>query len=626
MAIHELIPGVEVAIIVDGVPLEEYVDDEVDRHSGQFGEQRAARTVSKYIEAVTGKEFSIRVKLDTAYKPDCPSLGFNYFVDGVLASRRLFRNMDKPRLGLQLVEGVRNTEPSGHTTLKPFKFSEINTYDNKFLTVAQQVEQIAKVGEIIVEFHQALKQLLVIACSPEPETHSVSDTEEPVDFDQLDDEQRREAENFVRQLKASQLREIRERKSTLSALRQPLFLSHLTTPQPSAIIDTTPAAGPGSGEVCKPQGIDLEIAELLSAKLKLQRGELDGEAELRGSSRSFLAVTMAVIKGLLGIEAKIIVNNKRVGEWLDIGVEEEGLDEATANLQPNTKTVCKFVETITDQEFSVFVNINRQYKRTSPSLGFDIFVDGVEIATKLFQQSALNADKSWSLYVHGVHQLDPKTSTEQVRPFKFCQIETLFDDGYLAKVSIDKKLLSKTGEVKIEIHRRSEAQLSESYLDFGNDNLETPSKVHEKTLKGQAKSHGASLGTSRPVLHKTSFWSSPLLDKADSPLGVFKFKYRSRKELEQLHIIPRRAEPEPKLVQKPKDNNQPISGEPIGSGILDGLTHEQRIKIEQYAAELRGTKIKREENDDENPVASKKPKLSKKSKEESKVTIDLTDD
>jgi hypothetical protein len=138
MAVLESLPGVEVCVCVDGNALEEYKDDEeVKVTPGPVGEHQASKTVSKYIESITGKEFCIRATISPAFLFDCPRLSFKLRIDGkrmdgVLSSKHLVRTADKLHLvksnimemnGLRLATDSKNP----HSLLKKFTFAKNET-------------------------------------------------------------------------------------------------------------------------------------------------------------------------------------------------------------------------------------------------------------------------------------------------------------------------------------------------------------------------------------------------------------------------------------------------------------------------------------------------------------------
>ena len=70
MAILPDLPGVEVTIQMDGVAMKEYDDvDEVDTNGDELKQYQASKTVSKYIECLNDKEFSIAVSSSLHFSP-----------------------------------------------------------------------------------------------------------------------------------------------------------------------------------------------------------------------------------------------------------------------------------------------------------------------------------------------------------------------------------------------------------------------------------------------------------------------------------------------------------------------------------------------------------------------------
>jgi hypothetical protein len=98
MAIFHLLPDIEVTVDVAKQPLKEYNDDDIEVVPGKIGEHQASRTVAKYIEAVSGKEYSINIKVGSGYQRDCPTLEFTTTIDGKLVhSRLLMEDQELPQ-------------------------------------------------------------------------------------------------------------------------------------------------------------------------------------------------------------------------------------------------------------------------------------------------------------------------------------------------------------------------------------------------------------------------------------------------------------------------------------------------------------------------------------------------
>jgi hypothetical protein len=92
MAVLDGLEGIEVSICVGGQALHEYSDDEVEVQLGAVSSHQAAVTVSKYIEAVSGKELAIMTTVKSPYKMDSLTLAFHNRVDGKAANKPLLHN------------------------------------------------------------------------------------------------------------------------------------------------------------------------------------------------------------------------------------------------------------------------------------------------------------------------------------------------------------------------------------------------------------------------------------------------------------------------------------------------------------------------------------------------------
>ena len=136
MAILQMLPGVEVAVCVDGEALVEY-------DNGDFEAQLGSTTVSSYVESETGKEFSIKLIVQDPFDLFYPTLSFQIFVDGVKVREPLLRRTmyekgthywESSWSGVKLVTGDKERSCIEH----PFKFSKIDTSKTiTFLSVPQ---------------------------------------------------------------------------------------------------------------------------------------------------------------------------------------------------------------------------------------------------------------------------------------------------------------------------------------------------------------------------------------------------------------------------------------------------------------------------------------------------------
>jgi hypothetical protein len=136
MAVLANLEGIEVTICVDGQALHEYNDDEVEAQAGAVGAYQASKTVSKYIEAATGKEFAIKMRVKSPYKMDCPTLGFSCEVDGVDIGGSILRKTEyKSASGFEdVLNGLEHNLGglSKRCSIRHFQFAEIKTSTSMF--------------------------------------------------------------------------------------------------------------------------------------------------------------------------------------------------------------------------------------------------------------------------------------------------------------------------------------------------------------------------------------------------------------------------------------------------------------------------------------------------------------
>lgn len=59
----------------------------------------------------------------------------------------------------------------------------------------------------------------------------------------------------------------------------------------------------------------------------------------------------------------------------------------------------------------------------------------------------------------------------------------------MSDVKRDMNVMAKVGEITVAVHREKEPVLDKTAGYFDLNTLQKKSKVHEKALKGQAKSH-----------------------------------------------------------------------------------------------------------------------------------------
>lgn len=125
MAVIDAVPGVEACILINGRPVEEYVDsgEEID---GPL----ASKTVVKYIEAISDAEFTIRTNgLPTFNKHKKKGNDFLVAasIDGIRV-RGCFVQHAKSKKSAPwsvLIEGASGVNGAGIRTISAFKFTAV---------------------------------------------------------------------------------------------------------------------------------------------------------------------------------------------------------------------------------------------------------------------------------------------------------------------------------------------------------------------------------------------------------------------------------------------------------------------------------------------------------------------
>src|SRR4051812_502722 len=91
---------------------------------------------------------------------------------------------------------------------------------------------------------------------------------------------------------------------------------------------------------------------------------------------------MAIHDDLEGIEVVVCTDGQNM---LEYGAEPEESTHASAavRLHEEQWTVTRYIESKTDQYFSIKCKVHPEHLATSPQLGFDIYLDGVRISEPL---------------------------------------------------------------------------------------------------------------------------------------------------------------------------------------------------------------------------------------------------
>ena len=111
MAIHSDHPGVKVEVVVDGQALREYEDP---------SDISEAHTVARYIEAITGASFWVKVDIEAHVLSR--AVGVRMTIDGKPARDRVYKPSNKARtINLQKIR----EKIDGRVFLSEMRFSEL---------------------------------------------------------------------------------------------------------------------------------------------------------------------------------------------------------------------------------------------------------------------------------------------------------------------------------------------------------------------------------------------------------------------------------------------------------------------------------------------------------------------
>ncbi|TGO68181.1 hypothetical protein BELL_0843g00030 [Botrytis elliptica] len=164
MAVLDKLPGVEVTIRVNGVQAQEYDDDEdIEAGPGRSGEYQALRTVSKYIEAIDGAEFSIVCTLLPKFKFRAPNLQADVSVDGNYSQGKIIAPEEIGKSPTQF-DGPINFHPIGNrSTVQKYRFSEllISSEEGRLSNLKKDKAEAEKVGTIEIRIWRASKSVPV---------------------------------------------------------------------------------------------------------------------------------------------------------------------------------------------------------------------------------------------------------------------------------------------------------------------------------------------------------------------------------------------------------------------------------------------------------------------------------
>ncbi|KAK5005815.1 hypothetical protein LTR60_006144 [Cryomyces antarcticus] len=156
MAILEDVPGIEVAITVNGNDLKEYEEDDIVNEP---------KTVTKYIEATSGVNFGIRYSVARRFpmKGDC--ITFSMYLDNEKCGSSVVTKASVNTSSSQHCKYGRNEADS---KLRRFMFAALETGSSDELRIEEDNARVQKIGTMEVRvYHKRIISRFVRPRQPE---------------------------------------------------------------------------------------------------------------------------------------------------------------------------------------------------------------------------------------------------------------------------------------------------------------------------------------------------------------------------------------------------------------------------------------------------------------------------
>ncbi|KAA6410322.1 MAG: hypothetical protein FRX48_05743 [Lasallia pustulata] len=248
--------------------------------------------------------------------------------------------------------------------------------------------------------------------------------------------------------------------------------------------------------------------------------------------------------------------------------------------------VTKYIEALTGANFQIHYNIKPMFRLKSSAMSIDVIIDGEYMDSHILHRDEdlkhLSRIPLGAIFT-GFRRIQKDSWTLQA--FSFAEIKTSEENAVASDPALQ-ELVSKLGSIRIEVHHVKIKGPGVPSTDFGK--LRALDALPEKALKGQALSHRASLGPLQRI-PSPKVTEVEYINGLESPSVVFNFKYRSRKSLQGMLVIPRTPSPVP-LEQRP----------------IDELTREEALELLrrrsiQVKPEVKPTATLKRQHDDFDP-------------------------
>ncbi|KAH0364052.1 hypothetical protein KCU65_g6977, partial [Aureobasidium melanogenum] len=290
---------------------------------------------------------------------------------------------------------------------------------------------------------------------------------------------------------------------------------------------------------------------------------------------------MAIIPDVPHVVVDIVVDGRPLPEYLD-----QDDDDSVSH-----ESIIKYVECVSGSHFGIRVDLTGmefKHLKRGNSIITDYYLDGqvVACAVHRFPLGHLAVTTRPAARYR-------EDGTWKERNFMFADLVTS-EEGLSNKLRSDLKDL---GTITVKhFYAHSNWSREAPFLDFPKVNV-GQEVVHEKNLKGQAISNQAKLGEEVALGYLSTVDSRRL----GNAFAEFQFRYRSRKDLQTLYLVPRSPSPVP-LEDRPEET---LNREELLELLRRQKTRqEQKIAIKQ---ELKRERIEDDESDNDQIVISSRP-------------------
>ncbi|KAI1132221.1 hypothetical protein F5Y10DRAFT_284118 [Nemania abortiva] len=297
---------------------------------------------------------------------------------------------------------------------------------------------------------------------------------------------------------------------------------------------------------------------------------------------------MAIIEGLSGIEVTIITNGCTAKEYDD---PYGGLDKGYKCAQ----VVTKYIECKDDEPFRIHLKVTDEYAWGFKDhlLNLAAVIDGIWVKGELCRQKDTE-EEDWEQDISYRVVKNPDNPARYVlQEFAFARIIKV-DDATDEQHASDVDRMERLGTIEVQVHRATSREPGPALIPRGEHPREFA--VSRDAAKWRAPSHGIKFTGTQPA-RKPQYTRCSKLRDDDGPIGIFRFKYRSRDALRREGITPDPQDPSAWLVDISDD------------GMSDHKQRNSKSNRRNVLSNNRGVEqdIKREDMDDSQDIALSLP-------------------